>query len=237
MKWAHALLGLALAAAPWTASAQENITTTTTIEAPAELSSNAAVREVYQALFFDSGIFDMMAEQFLPEYRQHAMSSSYYRQARGERRAALDRVIEDTPRLMREEIMAETFIMADNVSERAAQLLSPQEMVLLAEFLRDPNWRPFMHRMAQRGATKDEGASEADDPSPEEQDQMNAYAEERFSERMMENGSAFLDLLVGEMQAASPRLQPRIQRRIAVEICAALDDRCPRELRDQIRAL
>jgi len=234
MKWAHALLGLALAAAPWTAVAQENATAT--VEAPAELSSNAAVREVYQALFFDSGIFDMMAEQFLPQYRQHATSSSYYRQARGERREALDRVIEDTPRLMREEIMAETFVMADNVSERAAQLLSPQEMVLLAEFLRDPNWRPFMHRMAQRGA-KDEGASESDDPSPEEQDQMNAYAEERFSERMMENGSAFLDLLVGEMQAASPRLQPRIQRRIAVEICAALDDRCPRELRDQIRAL
>jgi hypothetical protein len=230
------LLGLALLAAPWVASAQEQ-TREAPVAAPAEVSTNSAVRDVYHALFFDSGIFDTMTSEFLPEYRRQATSSVYYRRASGERREALDRVIEATPQYMREEITAETFVMADNVSERAAALLSANDIAMLANFLRDPNWRPFMARMALQGANKGPESIGADDLSAEEEAQMNDYAETHFSPQLMENGGAFMDLLVGEMRAASPRLQPRIQRRLAVEICAALDDRCPRELRDQIRTL
>lgn len=238
MKLQSALLGLMLAVTPLAAAAQEPQAAPAapvTAQAPEELSTTAAVRDVYHALFFDTGIFDAMTEQFLPQYRQTATSSTYYRRARGEQRAALDRVIDGTPQLMREEIIAESFIMADRASARAGELLSPQDITMLATFLREPEWRDFMQRMAAEGAAgRDSSTTQID---PDEADEMTAYAEARFSPQLLQNGEAFMALLVSEMQAAGPRLQTRIQRRLAVEICAALDDRCPRELRDQIRTL
>lgn len=232
MRLENLLLALALVAAP-AAAAQELPDAST---APSQISRQEAVQEIYDSLLFQTGIFEAITEQFLPAYRQQAMASAYYRNARGERRAALDRVIEDTPRFLREEIVAETQVMAANASARAGDLLSTEDILALARFISDPAWRPFMQRMALHGASNGT-AGALPEITPEEEARMESYAGVHFSERLVNNSNAFMGVLLDEMNAAGPRLQRRIQVRVGAEICTALGNQCPRELRDQSTTL
>lgn len=189
----------------------------------------AAVFEVYQALFFDTGIFDAIAEQMYPAYREAALNSDYYHRARGAERDALMQLIERTPDILREEVATESHAMAERVAPRAATLMSEVDIRELATFLRAPEWRPFMQRMALSGAGgKDKGAG----PTAEETAQMDALMATEAGRRL-ERSTPLLDLLAEELNAASPRIEARLTRRIAWEICTILAARCPQDLRDR----
>jgi len=183
------ILAIVLAFAPCgLANAQDTETPTHAQEAISE--SEVALRDLYQALFFDTGIFDTIAQQMYPTYRQHAMASEYYQSSRGSRREALDRVIDATPDIMREEVIAESNVMAGNINERASALLPPEEIRALAAMMRDPELRPLMQRLALRGAQ-----DENDDATPEEQAQLEAYAAANLSPALLERGPALMDLV------------------------------------------
>lgn len=191
----------------------------------------AAVFEVYQALFFDTGIFDAIAEQMYPAYRQAALNSDYYRRARGAQRDALMQLIERTPDILREEVLTESRAMAERVAPRAGALMSEADIRELATFLRAPEWRPFMQRMALSGGG-DKGAG----PTAEETAQMDALMATDAGRRL-ERSTPLLDLLAEEMNAASPRIEARLTRRIAGEICTILTAQCPQDLRERVGEL
>jgi hypothetical protein len=185
---------------------------------------------VYQALFFDTGMFDAIVVQMLPEYRRQAASSTYYRRANAERRRALDQLIEATPNILREEIVAESAIMARNATPRVAELMTPEEVTWFANFLRAPEWRPIVQRMV--GQTSKNDTSEL---TEEELASFARFEESPMAEMLAEKGEPFMNLLTQEMDSAMQRIEPRLQMRLMTGICEALGRSCPRELRNRIR--
>jgi hypothetical protein len=230
------LIALALACAgiaPAAAQEQQPAQPAPAAEAatpPAENATTAALRDVYQALFFDTGMFDAIVVQMLPEYRRQAASSTYYRRANAERRRALDQLIEATPNILREEIVAESAIMARNATPRVAELMTPEEVTWFANFLRAPEWRPIVQRMV--GQTSKNDTSEL---TEEELASFARFEESPMAEMLAEKGEPFMNLLTQEMDSAMQRIEPRLQMRLMTGICEALGRSCPRELRNRIR--
>jgi hypothetical protein len=230
-----AMVFAAAFAAP--AHAQEGVIARSA-EAPAAAAPDltqtaAAIEDVYRALFFDLGIFDAIAAHQLPMYRQAATSSEYYRSASAEHRAALDRVIEDTPDIMRAEVLAEMPVMAANIAPRVASLLTPEEISGFANMFRSPELRPLLDRMVGRAvATGAESATV--EPTEEERARLAEFEASPLGRAIVLHGNDFLAIVNGEFQAATPRVASRLQRALAVRICAALEDECPRDLREAV---
>jgi hypothetical protein len=220
------LVALILAIAPHgVARAQE-----ASPAAPAESTiseSELALRDFYQALFFDTGMYDAIVEAMFPSLREQVMASDYYRSAGRRDREVFDRMLESMPQIVREEIIAESAVMAQNIRERADAILPANDVRAISAMIRDPELRPMMQRLAVSGA---QGSRE--EPTPEERAQMEAAAA-HLSPAVFERGAELMDLVMSELDAAEPRVQARLQRRVARETCAALGSRCPADLREQ----
>lgn len=220
------VFALLLACAPHGVARAEEASSAAPVVTIAE--SELALRDLYQALFFDTGMFDAVIQAMYPSLREQATASDDYRRARGQEREALDQLLDSIPQMMREEITEESATMARNIRERADAILAADDIRAIAAMMRDPQLRSMMQRLALGGA---QGRDEQ--PTPDEQAQMEAAAAAHLTPAIMERGSELMALVLDELEAARPRVRERLQRRVARETCAALGRRCPRDLREQ----
>ncbi|HYD88057.1 MAG TPA: hypothetical protein VEA80_11320 [Vitreimonas sp.] len=229
------VLGLCLAAASVPAQAQQTVHVPAA-EAAAPEETASALRDVYQALFFDSGMFDAMAEHYLPIYRQTITSSDLYRLGGERRRADLDALIARTPELMRDEVIAEADTMSSNIAPEISALFTPEELRDYADLIRLPLWQRHIQAMAQQAA---ENNGDPHDYQPvftaEERAELEAMEQRPGAQALMRSGGALNAILHREMQAAGPRMQARLQQRLASEFCNLLGNDCPPALRASIR--
>jgi hypothetical protein len=196
----------------------------------------AAVRQFYVAALFDTGMFDGIVEQAVPQFRAIVQQSEFYLRGNERRRAALDQLIADVPGFMREEVMAEVETMAANVSPRLQSQLNAEEMASIAELMQLPIWRRYAQVVVQQVASgKADGAPPPLEPSSEEMAQLSALEHTPGAEALMRMGDQFWTLVNAETSAATARIQPRVQARMERELCEALGRDCPRPLRDRVR--
>ncbi len=195
---------------------------------PTIATTTAVLRDFYQALFFETGLFDVMAARELPQLREIAQNSDFYRRANRRQRRALDAAIDATPELIRSEVLAETSTMAQNVAPRIAALMRAEDIAGLTNLLRSPEWRPLVSRMiGLAAADKDTDAA----ITPEDEARFHAMDNEPFAQAFEQHGDEFFAILSGEFDAASPRIMRRLQIAMSRQICDALGDDCPPQMR------
>jgi hypothetical protein len=236
---ALAALGLAFVGQPAVAqnTPPEQQAPLAEVAAP-EVTHATALRDFYNATFFETGMFDTMIEIFLPQFRTSISQSPVYAQSNAQRRAALDALVERVPSMMREEIQTEIGTMAANAAPRIEGMVTAEEMAGIAELMRLPLWREraaqIMHEVA---AEKDAGAATSEDAdfTTEELAQIEAMMEQPGGRAILRTGDPLMAILNQEMEAASPRMVPRLQTRLFREFCDILGRDCPRELREQLR--
>jgi hypothetical protein len=191
--------------------------------------TTVVLQDFYQALFFETGLFDAMATCELPQLREITRGSDYYRRANRNQRRALDAAIDATPELIRTEVVAETSVMAQNIAPRVAALMSPEDIAGLTNLFRSPEWRPMVSRMVGLAAAdKDTDAA----ITAEDQARFEAMNGEPFAQAFEQHGDAFFAILSAEFDAASPRIVRRLQLALSRQICDALSGDCPPEMRE-----
>jgi hypothetical protein len=190
--------------------------------------TQAVLQDFYQALFFETGLFDTMTARELPQLRAITQSSEFYRRANRRQRRALDAAIEATPELIRSEVLAETSTMAQNVAPRVAALMRAEDIAGLTNLLRSPEWRPMLSRMIGLAVVdKDTDAA----ITAEDEARFAAMDNEPFAQAFEQNGDAFFAILSSEFEAATPRIMTRLQTAMSRQICDALGDDCPPQMR------
>lgn len=233
----YALMALALLTAPSVAFAQE----AAPAQAPAAESAPqgeagvVAMRDLYHALFFDTGMYDMMIDALMPEFRRSITTSQLYLQGDSRRRAALDDLVNRVPDIMRDELRTESQAMAQNVAPRVTHLLNAEQITGLAEFMRAPEWRPVIQRMIGAEMQQRAGGADGVQLTQEEEDAFARFEFTPLGQIMLRHGDAFMAIVMAEFEAATPRIEPRIQMRMMHEMCDALDRDCPPEFRRALR--
>lgn len=192
----------------------------------------SALRDVYQALFFDSGMFDAMADHYLPQFRQTITTSPIYQRGNARRRADLDALVARTPELMREEVIAESNAMSNNIAAEVGAIVTPEELRDYADLMRLPLWQRHIDAMARAAAQTNGRTTDYQvEFSPEEQAQLEAMEARPAAQALIRTNGALGDIIDREMRAAGPRIQPRLQQRLAGEFCNLLGRDCPPAMR------
>jgi hypothetical protein len=213
------------------AHAQSKAPSSAPVASPAELAdTTAATREVLQALFFDIGVFDRVASAQMPGIRDSVRNSPQYLNADAQRRLALDQFLEAMPSIIRAEVANETDAMASNIAQHVAQTMRPDEILAFATFFRSAELRPFVNRIIGEGIASDFGEVTTE-PTPEEATRIAAFMETADGRAIAAHSTAFWPVVGAELQAAAPRILQRLRVRIYGDMCAALGDECPPELR------
>jgi len=227
-------VGLLFAAAPTYAQTPEPPAAPSSVQ---HEETASALRELYQALFFDSGMFDTMIEHYLPQYSQTITTSEIYRVGGNRRRADLDALIARTPDIMRDEIIAEASAMSGNIAPRVSDLVTPEELRDFADLMRSPLWeRHIQAAMARMAASNGQSIEDLGvEFTPEEEAQFNAMSERPAAQALMRTGPVLMAVIDAEFEAAAPRIQQRTQQRLARELCDLLGRDCPPALRATLR--
>ena len=198
--------------------------------------SATAVRDIFSALLFDTGMFDAIVANQLPAMRQSFVTSPLYRQTTQRRRDALNSFIDALPGIMREEFEAELTVMAQNAAPRVSSLMQPDELSAIAAFFRDPELRPLIDRMVSAGiADGFSGSSPQPEPNAAEMARLDEIERSPAGRALQVHGEEVLTILGAEMDAATPRITPRLQDRVLRGMCEALETDCPREVRQALR--
>jgi len=197
--------------------------------APQADAAELALQDVYTALFFDTGVYEHSMAVHLPEIRQTAIASPFYRTASPERRAALDAVLDRIPDVMREEVEAEILLMASDVAPQASSLMNPDDLRSLANFFRDPQWHDIIQRIVEHSTQKD--SSSEVQFSQEETNRLGAFGQTPQGRVIVQNGGQVMNLLVRELEVASPRIQARLRQQLGRDLCEAMGSQCPSSLR------
>jgi len=236
MSFRAIVIAAVLSAAPHAAFAQitENAAPPPVAAAPQADAMVLAVRDFYQAVLFDTGMFDAMIPQFTPWYREIVVGSDVYRRGNRRRRAALEAVVDRMPQILREELTVATDAMAVSVAPRLASSMTVEDVAAFSYIMRAPEWRPLIRRMVNFEANRKEG-DESDMPMTAEDERLLTQLETTpEAQAIMRDGEVFFTTVTAELDTASGTMEPRLRQRALTEMCAALENDCPRSIRDEL---
>jgi hypothetical protein len=219
------VLAITLACAP-VAYAQDKPT-----PEPASEQAVAAAQSFFNAFLFESGMIgamlDAVMSEDLPGLRTSMMNSTLYRDADARQRAALEALADDIPVFFRAEFNAEMTTVVNAVSPRFALLLSEAELAEAAAYLRRPenaqSLRNAASQIAQNGKNGD---------LPDFASLFPDFEQTAAGRAIVREEDALSLIFEEEMQAATGRLLPRLQRTMYQRICAALAEDCPPLMRE-----
>lgn len=200
----------------------------------ADEAATSAMGDAYHALLFDTGLFDAVAELKHPEFRQSVMRSPFYQAASAENRAALDRVIESLPELMRQEVSAEIPIMADLAAARVADELRPEEITAFAAYLRSSEAQPLLRILISRFLADERGKTKPE-PSADEEALLAAVEHSPMARALVHGGDTLSEAMLAEFGSATPRIIERVLIHLYSGICAVLGTECPGNMRRAVR--
>ncbi|WP_395647584.1 hypothetical protein [Terricaulis sp.] len=201
--------------------------------------SAAAGADLFQAIMFDSGLFESafepMIAQVLPDVRASITSSPLYREATPRHRAALLAFVDTMPVILRTELTTELMTVRGRIGPRFATIMSEEELTGLAAFMRDPQTRPVLQRYMDAFVGEEQsGRAREPDFTDEELAPMEDFIDTPGGIALLRVGDRLSDIMEEEFDAATLRMQPRIESIIQGGICDALENECPRVLREQL---
>lgn len=232
-------LACASAAPAW---AQKAETAPPTVAAPVgEMTPEriSAGGELFQAIMFDSGLFDMafdpMVGEVIPQLRQSVTSSQLYLGASRRHRESLLAFVDSLPDRMRQELMTELGTVRDRVAPRFAALMTPEELAGLADFMRSPDTRVIFQRyMASYMEERRDGQTRQPNFTDEELSVFTGFITSPAGLAFVREGDNISAIMNEEFDAATVRMQPRLEMMMQTGICDALENECPRPLRERL---
>jgi len=99
----------------------------------------------------------------------------------------------------------------------------------LANFFRDPQWHDIIQRIVEHSTQKD--SSSEVQFSQEETNRLGAFGQTPQGRVIVQNGGQVMNLLVRELEVASPRIQARLRQHLGRDLCEAMGSQCPSSLR------
>lgn len=205
--------------------------------------SQQSAREMANFLLIESDVMGPALEAafdtMLPSLRQTMLSGPFYESLRPSSRRAMTAFVDSMPRIVREELDAEMPIIAENLSQDLATLFTGQEGADINAFLRQPRVREIYRRSvteSARGAVlaQDETMTPLGSLRGMTSEDLAIFAEFEATpsgQAMSAKSDQFVAYLEQHLERGSQSLMPRLQRRIAQAMCAAMESDCPPQLR------
>lgn len=220
-----------LAATP--AFAQDTTPTPTAPTAPTAAYAAehlAAGENLARAIIFDGGavdrIFEHMDAAIIPQLRQNIISSPLYRSANTEQRAALLRVVDNMPAFMRQELSAGLATVTVNAAPLFAQRMSAEHLNQTADFMRTPDIQERWRQMVEARIATDQPM-----PSFPEWRDVGTFAQTPAGQAFAQNERAIGDILDEEAERTLSTTFPRVLAAVSAQMCDALGNDCPPQLR------
>lgn len=191
----------------------------------------AAGESLARAVVFDGGaverIFEHMDTSIIPQVRQNVINSPLYRSANPDQRAALMRVVDNLPVLMRQELTATLATVTANVAPRFAEHMSTEHLTQTADFMRSPEIRARWRQMVEARIATDQPM-----PSFPEWRDIGTFAQTPAGLAFAENEAALGNILDTEANSRLSETFPRMLNTVFAQMCDALGNDCPPELRN-----
>lgn len=191
----------------------------------------AAAHDFYSAVIFDNGmleqIFQTLEADSLPDLRTRIERSQIYREAPPARRQALMNIIDNLPTYLRQELTAALVEIGDRVAPRFAERMTEEELRQTATFMRSEEMRPAWEDLA-------ETVTDRDKPTPNFPNwrRVGSFAETPAGQAFGRESPAMSDMLTEESDLAMQMVFPRLLTVIAGQLCDALAEDCPPQMRE-----
>ena len=215
------------------AIAQDSLDAPVARAAPEHLSPEhvAAGADLFRAMMIDSGVIDRLFElievEIIPDMRTGLLSSPMYRDAPTEQRDALLHVIDTIPSLMRQEFVTALESATPRVGYRFAAHMSREHLSATATFMRSPEMREKWRELVDE-------IVDADGPTRSFPDwrSVDDFARTPAGQAFGRKEGTLGVIMKEETDQALATLSPRMITIIAGQVCDALGEDCPSNIRD-----
>lgn len=191
----------------------------------------AAGDNLFRAIVFDGGaidrIFEIVEADLIPELRADILRSPLYRSAAPERREALMVIIDELPDYMRQEVLTALEAASGRIATRFAERMSLEHLNETATFMRTPEIRERWRAMIDERMEKDQPM-----PAFPNWRAVGAFADTPAGQAFAQEETALGDILDEETEQTLRIAFPRMLTIVAGQMCDALGDDCPANIRD-----
>jgi hypothetical protein len=173
-------------------------------------------------------------EVLAPSLRQQLLTGPGYDNLRPDTQRSLTGFVDGFAVLVQQELGMEMGAIAEDFAQRLTTVFSETEMSDIAGFLAQPVARSAYLKAVELGARNTAvgtGAAAAPDLTPEETAIFAAFGATPSGQAMDRNSERVTQMLRLALEAGTQRLMPRLQQRILHDMCAAMADQCPPNVR------
>jgi hypothetical protein len=186
---------------------------------------------LFRAIVIDGGgidrIFEIVETDMIPDLRANMLRSPIYRGASAERREALMVIVDNLPNFMRQEIVIALNSVGPRIAPRFAQHMSREHLDETADFMRSPEMRERWRAMVDERAEKDTPM-----PNFPQWRSVGDFAQTPAGQAFAREEEALGVILTEETDQTFTIVFPRMLTVIAGQMCDALGDECPPNIRD-----